>query len=106
MKDALFADFEKWICKTQNTWESIGLKIESRKYTETHRHSYTVSFSNNSGGTADITLYESNSFYWVDFECWNGISEEVFVRADIKYTGGSSLDDAEKEFEAYMKGKK
>ncbi len=102
MKDNLFIDFEKWICDMEKVWKSIGLKIANQKYTETHRHSYTVTLVNSCGGTAEITLYESNSLYWVDFECWNGVSEEVFVRADIKYVDSNSLSNVEKEFEKYM----
>ena len=102
MGDRLFADFEKWICDREKVWESIGLKIANRNYTETHRHSYTVTLVNSCGGTAEITLYESNSLYWVDFECWNGVSQELFVLVDIQYTDSSSLSDVEKEFEKYM----
>ena len=54
MKDNLFIDFEKWICDMKKVWESIGLKIANQKYTETHRHSYTVTLVK--GGNINSTL--------------------------------------------------
>ena len=59
MKDNLFIDFEKWIFDMEKVWESIGLKIANRNYTETHRHSYTVTLVK--GGNINSTLHSPHS---------------------------------------------
>ena len=62
MKDNLFIDFEKWICDREKVWESIGLKIANQKYTETHRHSYTVHLLKVETLTPLSTLHTPNFF--------------------------------------------
>jgi len=106
MMDYLFADFEKWFKGRTEIWESMGLTISKISYIETPIHSYRIIFSAEIEDAANITLYESNSIYWVDIEAWNGVSDELFIKADIKYESSASLENAIKAFEEYMEAVK
>lgn len=102
MKDYLFVDFEKWFNERAKLWDGMGLTISKISYIETPIHSYRITFSAEIGDAATITLYESNSIYWVDIEAWNGFSDDLFIKADIRYASSESIKTAIMEFEEYM----
>ena len=102
MMDYLFADFEKWFKGRTEIWESMGLTISKISYIETPIHSYRITFSAEIEDAATITLYESNSIYWVDIEAWNGVSDELYLIANIEYKSSASIENAIKAFEEYM----
>ncbi len=103
MKDSKFLDFEAWFMRKTEVWKRNGLKLTKTSYIETpQRHSYYIALENEQDGSAEIVLYESNNIYWVDFEAWNGISDELFVKAGIRYTSSRNLMDVENEFLEYM----
>ncbi len=102
MKDYLFVDFEKWFNERAKLWDGMGLTISKISYIETPIHSYRITFSAEIEDAATITLYESNSIYWVDIEAWNGFSDDLFIKADIRYASSESIETAIMEFEEYM----
>ena len=103
MKDSKFLDFENWFMRKTEVWKQNGLKLTKTSYIETpQRHSYYIALENEHDGSAEIVLYESNNIYWVDFEAWNGISDELFVKAGIRYTSSRNLMDVENKFLEYM----
>ena len=102
----MFADFEKWFKGRTEIWESMGLTIRKISYIKTPIHSYRIIFCAEIEDAANITLYESNSIYWVDIEAWNGVSDELFIKAGIKYESSASLENTIKAFEEYMEAVK
>ena len=102
MKDYLFVDFEKWFSERAKLWDGMGLTISKISYIETPIHSYRITFSAEIEDAATITLYESNSIYWVDIEAWNGVSDELYLIANIEYKSSASIENAIKAFEEYM----
>ena len=102
MKDYLFVDFEKWFSERAKLWDGMGLTISKISYIETPIHSYRITFSAEIEDAATITLYESNSIYWVDIEAWNGVSDELFIKAGIQYESSESIENVIKAFEVYM----
>lgn len=102
MKDYLFVDFEKWFSERAKLWDGMGLTISKISYIETPIHSYRIVFSADIEDAANITLYESNGIYWVDIEAWNGVSDELYLIANIEYKNSASIENAIKAFEEYM----
>lgn len=102
MKDYLFVDFEKWFSERAKLWDGMGLTISKISYIETPIHSYRIVFSADIEDAANITLYESNGIYWVDIEAWNGVSDELYLIANIEYKSSTSIENAIKAFEEYM----
>lgn len=103
MNDIKFVEFEQWAQQQKNKWEEIDLHIRWVNYDESkYRHSYCILLSNSRGGEAKLILYESNLIYWVDYEAWNGVSDDVFVMTVLEYGKTSDLEKAEKQFFEYM----
>jgi len=38
----------------------------------------------------------------VDIEAWNGVSDELFIKANIRYASSESIETEIKAFEEYM----
>ena len=56
-------------------------------------------------GLGNIVLYESNGYYWVDFEAVNynlNLEEAIFYKVDIAFENEHNLLGNEEEFIKYI----
>lgn len=96
--DEQFKAFESWYLKRKCIWEQKGIFVESAGLSE-FAHQYWIKVCSENG-IGNIVLYESNGYYWVDFESGNYNLEEndVFCKSDITFETEDDLITYEQEF--------
>ncbi len=88
--DKNFKQFEKWYLKRKSEWEKIGILSEFG-----HQYHINVHTKN---GIGNIVLYESNGYYWIDFEAGNFYTDMMFNKANIDYYNKKDILLCEKIF--------
>lgn len=98
--DKKFKAFETWYLKRKAIWEQKGIFVEVAGLSDVAHQYWIKVYSEN--GLGNIVLYESNGYYWVDFECANyhlALEEgAIFCRGDIEFESEDDLFRYEQEF--------
>lgn len=98
--DEKFKAFEMWYLKRKAVWEQKGIFVETAGLRDI-AHQYWIKVYSESG-LGNIVLYESNGYYWVDFEGanYNLKFEEnaFFCKGDIEFENEQDLFRYEQEF--------
>lgn len=101
--DEKFKAFEMWFLKRKTIWEQKGIfLVEAGLRGVAHQYWIKV-YSEN--GLGNIVLYESNGYYWVDFEAVNynlNLEEAIFYKVDIAFENEHNLLGNEQEFIKYI----
>lgn len=82
--------------------KTIGLEIE-RVYDSSYANQSHIHFASKYA-LAHIALYESNDYYWVDFEALSLDDKPAFYRVNITFMDIASIQKELQEFENYMQG--
>ena len=98
--DEKFRAFEMWYFERKEVWAKSGVYVETAGLSDAAHQYWIKVYSEN--GLGNIVLYESNGYYWVDFECGNYHLEEIFCKGDITFESGCDLFRYEKEFIKYI----
>lgn len=94
--DMVFQQFHKWFLSKKDTWERTGINVDEAGLSE-FGHQYWIKL-HSKNGLGNIVLYESNGYYWVDFEGGNYNYDIMFQRAGIEFSDINKLDIYEKDF--------
>lgn len=98
--DEIFIAFEAWYLNKKWSWEQKGVFVDIAGLGP-YGHQYWIKLHAETG-LGNITLYESNGYYWVDFEAGNYNDDEVLQRAGIVFDEASVLDVYEREWITYL----
>ena len=98
--DEKFRAFEMWYLERKDIWAKQGIYVEMSGLSKVAHQYWIKLYSEN--GFGNIVLYESNGYYWVDFECANHCLGQIFCKGDISFEHGSDLFHYEQEFIIYM----
>lgn len=93
--DEIFIKFETWYLNNKVYWEQKGVFVDESGLGK-YGHQYWIKL-HSENGLGNIVLYESNGYYWVDFEGGNYDYDIMFQRAGIEFDDTSQLDVYEKE---------
>lgn len=99
-EDQMFRDFQVWYLDKKAKWEQKGVVVDKAEYGE-YGHQFCIEVRSEKG-MGDIVLYESNGYYWVDFEAGNYGCDEMFQRAGIEFENMRDLDVHEEKFIDYI----
>lgn len=91
--DEIFEKFEDWYLSKKEEWKQAGVLVEEAGL-GFYGHQYWIKL-HAANGLGQIVLYESNGYYWVDFEGANYYSDDMFLKAGIEFDGMSDLDALE-----------
>lgn len=98
--DEKFKAFEMWFLKRKTIWEQEGIFLEAAGLSGV-AHQYWIKVYSEIG-LGNIVLYESNGYYWVDFEAINynlNLEEDaIFCKGDIEFGNEYNLFRYEQEF--------
>mgnify|MGYP005782480847 FL=1 len=94
--DEIFKQFENWFLSKKDTWKRNDIVVDEAGLSE-FGHQYWIKLHSNNG-LGNIVLYESNGYYWVDFESGNYDCGIIFQRAGIEFYSINELDIYEKDF--------
>lgn len=98
--DEIFKKFETWYLNKKIKWEQIGISVTEAGLGE-YGHQYWIKL-HSKNGLGNIVLYESNRYYWVDFESGSYTHDIMFLKAGIEFENTSELDVYESEFISYL----
>lgn len=102
--DDKFRKFEGWYTNKTTRWEQVGIFVDEAGLDEKYGHQYWIKL-HSKNGLGNIALYESNGYYWVDFESGNYDLDVMFIRSGIEFDNVDDLDVHESEFINYLKSK-
>ena len=94
--DKKFKEFESWFLKKKNEWAEKQIVVDKAGIGD-YGHQYWIKL-HSENGLGNIVLYESNGYYWVDFEGGNYDYDGMFIRSGIDFIDENSLNNIEKEF--------
>lgn len=98
--DEKFKAFEMWFLKRKAIWEKEGIFVEAARLIDAAHQYWIKVYSEN--GLGNIALYESNGYYWVDFETANynlNLEEDaIFCKGNIEFENEYDLFIYEQEF--------
>lgn len=98
--DERFEAFEIWYLKRKAIWEQAGIFVEAAGLSDIAHQYWIKVYSEN--GLGNIVLYESNGYYWVDFESANYNldleTDAIFCKGDIEFENEDDLLSCEQEF--------
>ncbi|MCI8528256.1 MAG: hypothetical protein HFH82_03745 [Lachnospiraceae bacterium] len=98
--DEKFKAFEMWFLKRKAVWEQKGIFVEAAELSGTAHQYWIKVYSEN--GLGNIVLYESNGYYWVDFEAANYNlnleKDAIFCKGNIEFENEQDLFRCEQEF--------
>ena len=92
--DKTFLEFEAWYLYKKTIWQQAGIIVDRAGLGEYGHHYWIELHTEN--GLGNIVLYESNGYYWVDFEAGNIAYDEMFLKGGIEFDRMSDLDVYEK----------
>ena len=95
--DEKFKMFEKWYLKRKKEWYKRGIYVDESGLSE-FGHQYWIKV-HSKNGIGNIILYESNGYYWIDFEAGNIDYDNIFCKGNIDF---DDISFYEKEFIKYM----
>ena len=95
-ENKIFKEFEIWYLSKKTHWEQMGVFVDEADLGQ-HGHQYWIKM-HSENGLGNIVLYESNGYYWVDFESGNYSCDAMFLRTGIEFDEISELDTYEKAF--------
>ncbi len=98
--DKKFKEFEAWYLKRKPIWAEKGIFIETSGLGN-YGHQYWIK-AYSKHGLGNIILYESNGYYWVDFECGNYSLDKIFCKSNISFTNENDLLYYEQAFINYI----
>ena len=98
--DKIFKQFEAWYLTKRTAWEQNGVFADDAGLSK-YGHQYWIKLHSDNG-LGNIALYESNGFYWVDFEGGNYNYDVIFQKYGIEFKDIDELDIYEKEFIEYI----
>ena len=93
--DEIFQGFEAWYLNKKISWEQKGVLVDEAGLGK-YGHQYFIKL-HTENGLGNIILYESNGYYWVDFEGGNYDYDVMFLRSGIEFRNVNELDVHEKE---------
>ncbi|MCH5341179.1 MAG: hypothetical protein J1E01_06915 [Acetatifactor sp.] len=98
--DKIFMEFEEWYLNKTSKWQQTGIIVDEVGLGK-YGHQYWIKL-HAENGMGNIILYESNGYYWVDFEAANIAYDDMFLKGGIEFNSMSDLDTYEKEFIDYI----
>lgn len=98
--DEIFKKFEIWYLNKKIKWEQIGISIDDAGLNG-YGHQYWIKL-HSENGLGNIVLYESNGYYWVDFESGSFNRDDIFLKSGIEFESMDDLDIYEIEFISHM----
>lgn len=102
--DEIFRKFEVWYLNKKVSWEQKGVVVDKAGLGR-YGHQYCIKL-HSENGLGNIILYESNGYYWVDFEGGNYDCDIMFMRAGIEFEDVQEMDVHEREFIEHITWKK
>ncbi len=93
--DEKFILFEKWYLNRKEIWKQHGIVVDEAGLSQ-YGHQYWIKL-HSENGLANIALYESNGYYWVDFEGGNYDYDVMFQRFGIEFDNAEELELYEAE---------
>lgn len=94
--DEVFQQFQTWFLSKKAKWDTLGIQVNKAGLSE-FGHQYWIKMHSDQG-LGNIVLYESNGYYWVDFEGGNYDYDVMFQRSGITFQNIDELDCYEKDF--------
>lgn len=94
--DEIFKQFQDWFLDKKKNWVKFGIVVDKAGLSE-FGHQYWIKL-HSEYGLGIIVLYESNGYYWVDFEGGNYDYDVMFQRTGIEFKAINDLDIYENEF--------
>lgn len=94
--DEIFKQFQNWFLSKKDSWKRNGIVVDEAGLSE-FGHQYWVKL-HSENGLGNIVLYESNGYYWVDFEGGNYDYDVMYQRAGIEFNDIKELDVYERDF--------
>lgn len=94
--DEIFKQFQNWFLSKKDSWKRNGIIVDEAGLSA-FGHQYWIKL-HSENGLGNIILYESNGYYWVDFEGGNYNYDVMFQRAGIEFNDIKELDVYEKDF--------
>lgn len=102
--DEIFKRFENWYLNKKIRWEQAGISVDEAGLSK-YGHQYWIKLHSECG-LGNIILYESNGYYWVDFESGNYNCNDIYQKSGIEFEKMSDLNKYETEFiKIFMKYK-
>lgn len=98
--DEKFKEFELWYLNRLECWITQGIVVDSAGLSE-YGHQYWIKV-HSEHGLGNIVLYESNEYYWIDFEAGNYDYGVVFCRSGIDFHDKETISLYEQEFVKYI----
>lgn len=98
--DEKFKEFELWYQSKIENWALQGITVESAGLSE-YGHQYWIKVQS-PNGLGNITLYESNGYYWIDFEAGNYDYDVMFYRSGIDFHDKDAISFGEREFTEHI----
>lgn len=87
--DRKFEMFEKWYLSRKDEWAGKGVAMYKAGPGD-FGHQYWIKM-HSENGFGNIVLYESNGYYWADFEGGNYDFDVLSCRSGIDFTDESGL---------------
>lgn len=78
----------------------MGISIDKAGLSQ-YSHQYWIKLHSDNG-LGNIILYESNGYYWVDFESGNYTNDDMYIKSGIEFESMSDLNIYENEFLNHM----
>lgn len=94
--------FEEWQINKKNIWKQIGIHI-NKKYDSPYAVQHHMDVSS-AVALGRVSYYESNGYFWVDFEALSLLNQPPFNEGNITFTGEISIEKTVSEFEEYIQG--
>ncbi len=101
--DETFKAFEMWFLKRKTIWKQKGIFLVAAGLSDVAHQYWIKVYSEN--GLGNIVLYESNGYYWIDFEAVNynlNLEEAIFCKGNIEFGNEHNLLENEQEFIKYI----
>lgn len=93
--DDVFKEFRAWVLSKKEEWKYRGIVIDKEGLSE-FGHQYWLKL-HSENGLGNIVLYESNGYYWVDFEGGNYDYDVMYLKSGVQFNDITELDKYEKE---------
>lgn len=98
--DEVFQQFQTWFLSKKAKWKLLGIQVDEAGLSA-YGHQYWIKVHSDQG-LGNIVLYESNGYYWVDFEVGNYDKDVVFQKSGITFQKIDELDCYEKDLIQYI----
>lgn len=98
--DEVFQQFQTWFLGKKAKWELLGIQVDEAGLSK-FGHQFWIKM-HSAQGLGNIVLYESNGYYWIDFEGGNYDKDVVFQKSGITFQSIDELDRYEKDLIQYI----